>query len=169
MPLFKLRIDVPDLQAGRTASDAIEAQLDPAPLAVTLFEACLPRFVVEAYYDRAPRLDEIERRSPALVCVSHVPPPALAPIRYLCKRIVERHPDLPVIAALWTLENGDKRNDLRLPREGRILLATSLAQARAHALELLHGARLAPERSAPAEPSGRTRSIGTDPAVPREA
>jgi ribosomal protein L11 methyltransferase len=62
MPLFKLRIDAPDLEGGRAASEVIEAQADPAPLAVTLFEACQPRFVVEAYYDRAPRLDHIAQR-----------------------------------------------------------------------------------------------------------
>jgi ribosomal protein L11 methyltransferase len=62
MPLLKLRIDAPDLEAGRAASDVIETQADPAPLAVTLFEACPPRCVVEAYYDRAPQLDDIKRR-----------------------------------------------------------------------------------------------------------
>ena len=114
-------------------------------------------------------LDVIEQRAPALVCVSHVPPPALAPIRYLCKRIVERYPDIPVIAAPWTMENGERRNDLRLPREGRILLASSLAQARAHALEFLQATRVAPEKSSATEPSTRTRARGTDSAVPREA
>jgi ribosomal protein L11 methyltransferase len=62
VPLFKLRIDTPDLKAGRAASALIETQVDPAPLAVTLFEARLPRFVVEAYYDRAVELDHIKRR-----------------------------------------------------------------------------------------------------------
>ena len=62
MPLFKLRIGASDLEAGRAASEVIETQAHPAPLAVTLFEACLPRFVVEAYYDRAPALDDIKQR-----------------------------------------------------------------------------------------------------------
>jgi ribosomal protein L11 methyltransferase len=62
VPLFKLRVEVPDLEAGRAASDVIEDQGGPAPLAVTLFELGPPRFVVEAYYDTAPRLDEARLR-----------------------------------------------------------------------------------------------------------
>jgi ribosomal protein L11 methyltransferase len=58
MPPLKLRIEAPDLEAGRAASDVLE-RLHPAPLAVTLFERGPPRFVVEAYYDERPELDEI--------------------------------------------------------------------------------------------------------------
>ena len=54
MPLFKLRIEVPDVELGRAASDVIEGLGEPAPLAVTLFELRPPTFVVEAYYDAAP-------------------------------------------------------------------------------------------------------------------
>jgi ribosomal protein L11 methyltransferase len=60
MPLFKLRIEVPDLELGRAASDVIEGLGEPAPLAVTLFELRPPSFVVEAYYDAAPRLDGVK-------------------------------------------------------------------------------------------------------------
>jgi ribosomal protein L11 methyltransferase len=56
--LFKLRIEAPDLEAGRGASDTLE-RLQPAPLALTLFEHGPPRFAVEAYYDRRPELGEI--------------------------------------------------------------------------------------------------------------
>jgi len=59
MPLFELRIEAADLETGRAAAGLI-GQLG-APLAVTLFELSAPRFVVEAYYERAPALDEIER------------------------------------------------------------------------------------------------------------
>jgi ribosomal protein L11 methyltransferase len=60
MPLFKLRIEVPDLEVGRAASNVIEGLGEPAPLAVTLFELRPPSFVVEAYYDTVPRLDEVK-------------------------------------------------------------------------------------------------------------
>jgi ribosomal protein L11 methyltransferase len=62
MPLFKLRVEVPDLELGRAASDIIEELGEPAPLAVTLFELRPPAFVVEAYYDAVPRLDELRLR-----------------------------------------------------------------------------------------------------------
>jgi ribosomal protein L11 methyltransferase len=61
MPLFKVCVGAPDLETGRAACDVLE-RLDPAPLAVTLFERGPPRFVVEAYYDRRPGLDEIGLR-----------------------------------------------------------------------------------------------------------
>jgi ribosomal protein L11 methyltransferase len=61
MPLFKMRIEVPDLQAGRAASEILENLCEPAPLAVTLFELLPPRFVVEAYYGEPPDLEEARR------------------------------------------------------------------------------------------------------------
>jgi ribosomal protein L11 methyltransferase len=62
MPLFKLRIEVPDLEMGRAASEVIEGLEEPAPLAVTLFELAPPRFVMEAYFDAAPGLDDVSAR-----------------------------------------------------------------------------------------------------------
>jgi ribosomal protein L11 methyltransferase len=61
MPLYKLRIEAPDLAAGHAASDVL-AGLEPEPLASTLFEHGPPRFVLEAYYDRAPDLDAVRQR-----------------------------------------------------------------------------------------------------------
>jgi ribosomal protein L11 methyltransferase len=60
MPLFKLRIEVPGIELGRAACDVIEGLGEPAPLAVTLFELRPPAFVVEAYYDAAPTLDDVK-------------------------------------------------------------------------------------------------------------
>jgi ribosomal protein L11 methyltransferase len=62
MPLFKLRVEVPDLELGQAASDIIEGWHEPAPLAVTLFELRPPAFVVEVYYEEIPRLDELRLR-----------------------------------------------------------------------------------------------------------
>jgi hypothetical protein len=47
MPLFKLRIEAPDLDVGQAASEVL-AGLEPAPLASTLFEHGPPRFVLGA-------------------------------------------------------------------------------------------------------------------------
>jgi ribosomal protein L11 methyltransferase len=62
MPLFKLRIEAPDLDAGRAASEVIEALEEPAPLTVTLFELSPPAYVVEAYFDRPPSLEDVSTR-----------------------------------------------------------------------------------------------------------
>jgi ribosomal protein L11 methyltransferase len=57
--LFKLRIHVADLAAGRAAAGVIGELVAPEPLAVTLFEDKPPSFVVEAYYGIEPSLDAI--------------------------------------------------------------------------------------------------------------
>ena len=57
--LFKLRIGARDLAAGRAAASVIGELAAPEPLAVTLFEAKPPAFVVEAYWDAEPALDVI--------------------------------------------------------------------------------------------------------------
>jgi ribosomal protein L11 methyltransferase len=62
MPLFKLRIEAPDVESGSAISDVIESLEEPAPLAVTLFELRPPTHVVEAYFDIAPRLEDIRAR-----------------------------------------------------------------------------------------------------------
>jgi len=59
MPLFKLRLDAADLEAGRAAADLVGALAEPRALAVTLFEARPPAFTVEAYYDAEPALRHV--------------------------------------------------------------------------------------------------------------
>jgi len=59
MPLFKLRLPVVDLAAGRAAADALGELTAPQPLAVSLFEDKPPAFVVEAYFDAEPTHDAI--------------------------------------------------------------------------------------------------------------
>ncbi len=54
--LFKLRIGAGDLATGRAAAGIIGELVAPEPLAVTLFEAKPPTFVVEAYWDAEPAL-----------------------------------------------------------------------------------------------------------------
>jgi ribosomal protein L11 methyltransferase len=60
MALYKLRIEAPDLAVGQAAADAL-ADLEPEPLASTLFEQGPPRFVLEAYYDRPPELEAVRQ------------------------------------------------------------------------------------------------------------
>ena len=62
MPLYKLRIEAPDLTAGQAASAAVEGLEAPAPLALTLFELTPPRFALEAYFDAPPSLSDIGQR-----------------------------------------------------------------------------------------------------------
>jgi ribosomal protein L11 methyltransferase len=74
MPLFKLRIEAADADAGRTAAGLLGELISPEPLAVTLFEARAPRFTVEAYYAAPPPLAVLE---PILTAVPGLDTPAL--------------------------------------------------------------------------------------------
>jgi ribosomal protein L11 methyltransferase len=84
MPLFKLRIEAADSEAGRSASGLLGELVAPEPLAVTLFEAAPPRFVVEAYYGAPPRMDVLA--------------PALGGISGLGEPVLEEVPDLNWVA-----------------------------------------------------------------------
>jgi ribosomal protein L11 methyltransferase len=59
--LFKLRIRVADLDAGRSVSGLLGEVIEPSPLAVTLFEDQAPAFVVETYYEHEPSAPHIDR------------------------------------------------------------------------------------------------------------
>jgi ribosomal protein L11 methyltransferase len=54
MPLYKLCIEAADPETARALSERLEGLDRPAALAVTLFAARPPGFLVEAYYDAAP-------------------------------------------------------------------------------------------------------------------
>jgi ribosomal protein L11 methyltransferase len=74
MALYKLRIEAADLEAGRLLSQRLEELASPAALAVTLFQAGAPCFLVEGYYDPAPALAPIEA---ALAGIAGLKPPQL--------------------------------------------------------------------------------------------
>lgn len=50
------------------------------------------------------QLDLIQKRKPAAVCISAVPPGSLVHTRVMCKRILARFPTLPIVAGLWQAE-----------------------------------------------------------------
>ena len=56
MPLFKLRVQTADTEAGNAVEAVLSGSVAPVPVAVTLFET-RPGCVVEAYYDTEPPLD----------------------------------------------------------------------------------------------------------------
>jgi ribosomal protein L11 methyltransferase len=74
MPLFKLRIEAADADAGRAAAALLGELISPEPLAVTLFEARAPRCTVEAYYAAPPPMAVL---APFLTAVAGLGTPAL--------------------------------------------------------------------------------------------
>jgi predicted PurR-regulated permease PerM len=54
-------------------------------------------------------LSVVEQQHPGLICIAALPPGALAPIRYLCKRLRARFPECKIVVGRWGLtEDGDK-------------------------------------------------------------
>ena len=78
----------------------------------------------------------LEARPVDIVCISAVPPSRFMHVRYLCKRIGQRFPQLPIIAGMWTLELEKQELTERLPILAGIHVVTSLRDARIQVRQL---------------------------------
>jgi hypothetical protein len=74
-------------------------------------------------------LELVEVHEPGAVCISALPPAALAHSRYLCKRLRVKFPKLPTVVGLWTSKVEAKKSLDRLPRGDALSLVTSLSAA----------------------------------------
>jgi predicted PurR-regulated permease PerM len=74
-------------------------------------------------------LELVAAESAAVVCISALPPAALAHSRYLCKRLNARFPELHSVVGLWTSKRDPKKSLDRLACEGNLNLVTSLTAA----------------------------------------
>ncbi len=86
----------------------------------------------------AEMMDSVEREGAQIICVSAVPPSALAHARYLCKRLRPRFERLDIVVGMWTLA-GDPRSTLeRVAQDESIHGVVTLAAARAVVGQLAH-------------------------------
>ena len=74
-------------------------------------------------------VEMVERTRAHIVCVSAMPPSAVAHARYLCKRIHARYPDIDMVVGLWTAKGDIKKAKDRIACAGSVTLVTTLAQA----------------------------------------
>ena len=95
---------------------------------------------------------EIETRvraaEPAVVFIAVLPPGGLAQARYLCTRLRERFPELPIVVGYWGRPRDFDRLLVRLRAAGASYVTTSLVQARSQILALIEAA---PSRALPRE------------------
>jgi len=98
-------------------------------------------------------LDRLVQHPVDVICLSAVPPSRFMHVRYLCKRIAQRYPKLPVVAGLWTLDLGKQELSERLPILAGLQLVTSLREARILVCQLAEAKRL--ERGAGRAPAER--------------
>jgi predicted PurR-regulated permease PerM/CheY-like chemotaxis protein len=108
---------------ARDAADQITADMVGQLLTRHRFEVSTTPFgmlaneVVEA----------VEEQQADLVVIAVLPPLAMRNGRYLCKRLRQRYPDLPVIVGLW---GGDAPESAeRFTRDGATHVATGMAEA----------------------------------------
>lgn len=71
----------------------------------------------------------IDKQPTDIVCVSALPPSAVAHARYLCKRIHARFPEIGLIVGLWTVKGDLEKARRRIACAEAVGIATTLAQA----------------------------------------
>ncbi|HEV8606653.1 MAG TPA: AI-2E family transporter [Tepidisphaeraceae bacterium] len=73
----------------------------------------------------------VEKYDARLVCISALPPSAVAHARYLCKRVRARKKDIPVLVGLWGTKVDSKKAMARLACSENDKVVRTLADARA--------------------------------------
>lgn len=71
---------------------------------------------------------QIALNPPAILCIASLPPRGLAHARYLCKRIRESSPRLPIIVGRWGQRRYGKLEREQLQDAGASFITTSLAE-----------------------------------------
>jgi len=71
----------------------------------------------------------IEKQNAQIVCVSAMPPAAVAHSRYLCKRIHARYPDISLAVGVWLTRSDPQKVKLRIGCTPTVQIVTTLAQA----------------------------------------
>jgi hypothetical protein len=71
-------------------------------------------------------LELVQEHGAGAVCISALPPAALAHSRYLCKRLHLKFPELPSVVGLWTSKTDPKKSLERLAGHGTVRLVTTL-------------------------------------------
>jgi hypothetical protein len=73
-------------------------------------------------------VEMIHSKQADLVAVSAMPPAAVAHARYLCKRIHQRFPDIPMVVGLWRARGDLRKASSRIACGQQVPVVTSLAQ-----------------------------------------
>ena len=84
----------------------------------------------------------VEDKGAQLVLISDVPPSGFAHVRYICKRLAVKSPDMPIIVGVWGSTLDAQKARERLPEYTSLYFVKSLKETVARAQELLEGLRL---------------------------
>jgi len=84
----------------------------------------------------------VEEQGAQLVLISDVPPSGFAHVRYICKRLSVKSPDVSIIVGVWGSTLDAQKARQRLPEYGSLNLVKSLKETVACAQQLLEALRL---------------------------
>ena len=87
-------------------------------------------------------LDRLGSGRVDIVCISAVPPSGFMHVRYLCKRIAGRFPELPIVVGMWASEDEDRAVEDHMPVVPGAVVVASLGEARIQVRQLAESARL---------------------------
>ena len=82
-------------------------------------------------------LSLVEQQGVGLVCIAALPPGALAPTRYLCKRLRVRFPELKIVVGRWGFTGNIQEDRTRLLSSGADEVAMTLRETRSHVMQLI--------------------------------
>jgi predicted PurR-regulated permease PerM len=112
--------------------------------------------IISAEMLTAEVLSVVEQQAVAVICIAALPPGALAPTRYLCKRLRARFPECRIVVGRWGLQEDSDKSEVVLREAGADEVGTTLQETRNQVLHLSQlrsncGSQLsslsAPERS----------------------
>jgi hypothetical protein len=73
-------------------------------------------------------LSLVEQQHIRLICIAALPPGALSPVRYLCKRLRTRFPDCRIVVGRWGSEEESDKPEARFREAGADEVGTTLRQ-----------------------------------------
>jgi len=118
---------------ARDEADEIVAMM----LAQALEQSGCPARYIPVAALASEMLDIVEKYDAKAVCISALPPSALAHARYLCKRVRGRLKDVPVVIGLWGTKVDPKKALARLACSEQDKVVRSLREAKSEIVPLL--------------------------------
>jgi predicted PurR-regulated permease PerM len=82
-------------------------------------------------------LSLVEQQRVGLVCIAALPPGAVAPTRYLCKRLRIRFPELKIVVGRWGFTGNIQEDRMRLLSAGADEVVITLRETRSHVMQLI--------------------------------
>ena len=142
------------------------AQDEADALALLMFRQLLDssRYEVEIMSDAMLTAEVVARigeKSPAMICIAALPPGGLAQIRYLCKRLRARFPDLKIAVGRWGI-GGEDSDSILLAGADKV--GTTMIETREQMIQL---SQISPHSEAQSGATANPFSLPNETLPPR--